>query len=83
MQRYLITHCPITTSHSNSKPADSSTWGGGGVGRRWPVVFLQHGLLSSSADWVLEGTEKGLGMQKNEQQYQRYLNDALKYGKKS
>jgi len=26
-----------------------------------PVVFLQHGLLSSSADWVLEGTEKGLG----------------------
>ena len=27
-----------------------------------PVVFLQHGLLSSSADWVLEGTEKGLGM---------------------
>lgn len=27
-----------------------------------PVVFLQHGLLCSSADWVLAGPEKGLGI---------------------
>ena len=27
-----------------------------------PVVFLQHGLMCSSADWVLEGPELGLGM---------------------
>lgn len=24
-------------------------------------VFLQHGLLSSSADWLLSGPEKALG----------------------
>lgn len=26
-----------------------------------PVVFLQHGLLSSSAEWVLMTPDKGLG----------------------
>jgi len=26
-----------------------------------PVVFLQHGLMCSSADWVLEGTDLALG----------------------
>ena len=26
-----------------------------------PVVFLQHGLLSSSADWVIGHTESALG----------------------
>ena len=26
-----------------------------------PVVFIQHGLMCSSADWVLEGPELGLG----------------------
>ena len=31
--------------------------GGKGLGQ---PVFLQHGLLSSSADWLLSGPEKGL-----------------------
>jgi lysosomal acid lipase/cholesteryl ester hydrolase len=26
-----------------------------------PVVFLQHGLLSSSADWIIGSTESALG----------------------
>lgn len=26
-----------------------------------PIVFLQHGLLSSSADWVLKGPGTALG----------------------
>lgn len=26
-----------------------------------PVVYVQHGLLSSSADWLVPGPEKGLG----------------------
>lgn len=26
-----------------------------------PVIFLMHGLLSSSADWVLMGPGSGLG----------------------
>ena len=26
-----------------------------------PAVFVQHGLLSSSADWVVIGPEKALG----------------------
>lgn len=26
-----------------------------------PMVFVQHGLLSSSADWIIAGPEKGLG----------------------
>lgn len=32
---------------------------------RRPVVFLQHGLLSSSAEWILMTPEKGLGKIKN------------------
>lgn len=27
-----------------------------------PVVFLQHGLLASSATWILNGPTKGLGI---------------------
>lgn len=27
-----------------------------------PPVFLQHGLLGSSSDWVIPGKGKGLGM---------------------
>lgn len=27
-----------------------------------PVVFIMHGILSSSSIWVLSGPEKGLGM---------------------
>lgn len=26
-----------------------------------PAIFLQHGILSSSADWVVLGPEKALG----------------------
>lgn len=26
-----------------------------------PVAFVQHGLLSSSADWIIAGPEKGIG----------------------
>ncbi|KDR15391.1 Lipase 3 [Zootermopsis nevadensis] len=26
-----------------------------------PVVFLQHGLISSSVDWVIMGPDKSLG----------------------
>lgn len=26
-----------------------------------PVVLLMHGLLCSSADWIMTGTDKGLG----------------------
>lgn len=26
------------------------------------IAFLQHGLLSSSADWIVPGPEKALGM---------------------
>lgn len=26
-----------------------------------PPVFLQHGILCSSSDWVIAGPEKGLG----------------------
>lgn len=29
--------------------------------RRRQPVFLQHGILASSADWVLSGPEKGIG----------------------
>lgn len=28
------------------------------------VVFLMHGLLSSSADWVITGPDRALGMRK-------------------
>jgi lysosomal acid lipase/cholesteryl ester hydrolase len=26
-----------------------------------PIVFLQHGILSSSADWIILGPENSLG----------------------
>lgn len=28
-----------------------------------PVIYLQHGVLSSSADWVVIGPQKALGKQ--------------------
>ena len=27
-----------------------------------PVAFLMHGLISSSADWILAGPQKSLGI---------------------
>jgi predicted alpha/beta-fold hydrolase len=36
--------------HRTSEPAGSK-----------PVVLLLHGLLGSSADWVIAGAQKGLG----------------------
>lgn len=35
-----------------------------GVGKGTPVM-LMHGLLSSSADWVINGPGKALGLLKN------------------
>ena len=50
LEVHRIPHAPTTKNANSSSSANR------------PVVFLQHGLLSSSADWVLEGTEKGLGI---------------------
>ena len=33
-----------------------------------PAVYLQHGLLSSSADWVLGNEDNSLGMKENRNQ---------------
>jgi lysosomal acid lipase/cholesteryl ester hydrolase len=46
---YILEIHRITGTKSNSNPAHKR------------VVFLQHGLLCSSMDWVLAGPEKGLG----------------------
>ncbi|GLV35376.1 uncharacterized protein CBL_01474 [Carabus blaptoides fortunei] len=34
---------------------------GAGPKENKPVVLVQHGLLSSSADWIIAGPEKGIG----------------------
>lgn len=34
---------------------------GAGPKENKPVVFVQHGLLSSSADWIIAGPKKGIG----------------------
>lgn len=50
-------------------------------------VFLQHGLLSSSADWLLSGPEKALGestIEKNEMVLEQleYSNSVAKLSNK-
>lgn len=47
----------------------------GGRGKGQPV-FLQHGLLSSSADWLLSGPEKGLGFILADAGYDVFLGNA-------
>lgn len=47
----------------------------GGRGRGQPV-FLQHGLLSSSADWLLSGPEKGLAFILADAGYDVFLGNA-------
>lgn len=47
----------------------------GGRGRGQPV-FLQHGLLSSSADWLLAGPEKGLAYLLADAGYDVFLGNA-------
>ena len=42
-------------------------------GGRAQVVFLQHGLLSSSADWVLTGPAHGLAFQLSEAGYDVWM----------
>lgn len=39
----------ITGPKSNSNPAGK------------PVVFLMHGIVSSSVDWIIIGPQSGLG----------------------
>lgn len=50
---YLLTLHRIPGGRNHRGPS-------GGAAAR-PVVFLQHGLLASSADWVLTGPGKSLG----------------------
>ncbi|XP_017768293.1 PREDICTED: uncharacterized protein LOC108556624 [Nicrophorus vespilloides] len=41
-----------------------------------PVVFLQHGILSSSADWISPGPEKGLAYLLAENGYDVWMGNA-------
>ncbi|XP_069683472.1 lipase 3-like [Periplaneta americana] len=43
---------------------------------RKPVVFLQHGMLGSSADWVILGPEKSLGYLLADQCYDVWLGNS-------
>lgn len=47
---YLEMHRIIQNGTKNIKRKDENT-----------VVFLQHGLFGSSADWILPGPKYGLG----------------------
>lgn len=55
---YLLTLHRIPGGRRQGRHSDPGP-SGGATAR--PVVFLQHGLLASSADWVLTGPGKSLG----------------------
>ena len=46
---YVLEMHRITGPKNNSSPQNK------------PVVFLMHGLLCSSTDWIISGPEKALG----------------------
>ncbi|GAB0092452.1 Lipase [Sergentomyia squamirostris] len=49
---------------------------GSGQGPDKPIVFLQHGLLSSSADWVVIGPESGLAYLLADRGYDVWMGNA-------
>jgi lysosomal acid lipase/cholesteryl ester hydrolase len=63
---YILTHHRIPNG-KNAAPAPPE-------GR--PVVWLQHGLLSSSADWLLNNRDKALAYRLADQGYDVWLGNA-------
>lgn len=63
---YILTHHRIPNG-LNASPAPPE-------GR--PVVWLQHGLLSSSADWILNNVDKALAYRLADQGYDVWMGNA-------